>query len=138
MLKKIRIKEKWFKFECFTEIKLLVLTKLYHFNGLKIFLFCIVLAITSPVFSQSKTVKKAIKSKEKLEKQEEREYEKSRQEALDAHYRRQSDRTKEQMKQSKEISDNYRKQNKTGFFEGLIKRRDYKKKQRRRSRKQKR
>jgi cell division protein FtsL len=114
------------------------LTKLYHFNGLKIFLFCILVLFASSLYSQTKTVKKAINQKEKAEQQEEREYQKSREEALDAHYKRQSENTKEQMKQSKMISEAYRKQNEPGFFEKIVKKRKNKKQQRKRSRRQKR
>jgi hypothetical protein len=87
--------------------------------------------------AQSRTVRKAEKHKEKVDRQEEKEYNKSKEKAIKQHYKNQSEDTKKQMKQSKKKSRKLDKEKDNGWFETFVKNRKTKKEQSRRSYKQK-
>lgn len=109
------------------------------FNVIKIILLSVALLLSVPYANcQSRTVRKAEKHKEKVDRQEEKKYNKSKEKAIEAHYDRQSDKTKEQMKQSKKNAKKFDSQKKDGIIEGFLKERKAKKGFNKRSKSQKR
>lgn len=114
------------------------LTKIYFLNGVKSLLVFFVLFLTYPAQSQDREIDKAEKKAEKLELQEKKAFEKSKEKAIKEHYNRQSETTKAQMKISKKNADKFNDEKKDGFFKHLLRKKKHKKLKKKRKRKIKR
>ena len=74
------------------------------------------------VYSQSRKVRRAIKESEKAVERQEKNYDKSRKEALKHRYDIQTKEVKERMKKSKKKSDRYNRSRREPFYKDLFNR----------------
>jgi len=73
-----------------------------------------------PVYSQSRKVRRAIKKSEKAEERQDKNYDKSRKEALKHRYDIQTREVQERMKKSKKRADRYNKSKREPFYKDLF------------------
>jgi hypothetical protein len=107
-------------------------TKLNKLQIKKLILGILIVSIpVSPVYSQSRKVRKAMKKSENAEENTEKTYDKGRDEALKHRYDIQTKEVQKRMKESKKKADQYNRSNREPFYKELFNRKKKHKKRKR-------